>query len=134
MKSILTPIFAVAFVISVGLGCGAFDRGDASVNNGSNVNKSITDRAVDAAVGEEKTGIAECDEVIATLAAQANNPDDNFVVKAAKQTALNQVRNQIKQELERNKTDNAEVAKFCREMKSNLERFGSDPENANTSR
>ena len=134
MKSIVSSIFATAFVIAVGLGCGALDRADTSVNNAANANKSITDRAVDAAVGEEKTGVPECDEVIATLAAQANNPDDNFIVKAAKQTALNQVRNQIKQELERNKTNNAEVAKFCREMKSNLENFGAEPENTNTSR
>lgn len=111
------------------LGCGLADRLQKSVTEGNsnsvaanvNANKTLTDKAVDTAVGEEKIGIAECDEAMDILEAQANNPDDNFVTKAVKKTALNTFRDQLKKNLEDNKTDKKEVAKFCKEFRDNLE-------------
>lgn len=96
-----------------------------------NSNKSLTDTAVDTAVGEKKIGIVECDEALEILTAQANDPDDNFVTKAVKKTALNTFRDHVRKSLEESKTDRKEVAKFCREFRDNLE----DPakeENTNT--
>ena len=77
---------------------------------------------VDATVGEQKVGIPECDEAIEILTAQTNDPDDNFVTKAVKQTALNQFREQLKKSLEDSKTDKKQVAGFCRDFKNNLEK------------
>ena len=90
------------------------------VSNSAASNKTLSDQAVDTAVGEKKIGIPECDEAIDILEGQANNPDDNFVTKAVKKTMLNTFREQLKQNLEENKTDKKEVAKFCKEFKDNM--------------
>jgi hypothetical protein len=121
------------------LGCGIADRAReaATGSNSSNVaanvnaNKTMTEKAVDAAVGEQKIGILECDEALDILSAQAENPDDNFVTKAVKKTALNTFRDQLKKQIDEQKQDKTEVAKFCREFRDNL---GSSMENSNTAR
>jgi len=123
-------IFAIAILLPVLLGCGLADRVQKAVSDQpatnsavANVssNKTFTDKAVDTAVGDEKIGIPECDEAIDILEAQANDPDDNFVTKAVKKTALNTFRDQLKKSIEENKSDKKEVAKFCREFKENME-------------
>ena len=123
-------LFGTAIVLPLLLGCGLADRVQRAVSNepatnssrtNVNSNKTITDKAVDTAVGEKKIGIPECDEAIDVLEAQANNPDDNFVTKAVKKTALNTFREQLKKNLEDNKTDRKEVAEFCTEFKKNME-------------
>lgn len=126
MRNTLLPI---AIILPLVLGCGLADRVQKAVTeSGSNAstapavnsNKSLTDQAIDTAVGEKKIGIAECDEALEILAAQANDPNDNFVTKAVKKTALNTFRDQLKQQLENNKTDPKELAKFCKEFRDNM--------------
>lgn len=114
-------------ILAAGLGCGFIDNvrdaasgSNANVNTAATGNKTLTDKAVDTAVGETKVGIAECDEAIDILSAQANDPDDNFVTKAIKQTALNQFREQLKKSLEDQKTDQKQIASFCRDFRDNL--------------
>ncbi len=126
-------------ILFAGFGCGMIDRArkaaaepDANTTKiDVNSNKSLTDTAVDTAVGEKKIGIVECDEALEILTAQANDPDDNFVTKAVKKTALNTFRDHVRKSLEESKTDKKEVAKFCREFKDNLEDSASEG-NTNT--
>ena len=120
-------LLLLAIILAGGLGCGLADRVQKAVsetqsNTAANINanKTLTDKAVDTAVGEKKIGIQECDEALEILTAQAENPDDNFVTKAIKKTALNTFRDQLKQSLEENKTDKKEVAKFCRQFRDNM--------------
>ena len=129
MKKNFIPTFAIAMILIAVLGCGLFDEAKKTVvgndNSASNSNKTLTDKAVDVAVGEKKVGIPECDEVIDILAAEANDPDDNLVTKAIKQTALNQFRDKVKESLEQNKANKTDVAKFCRDFRSNLQNYHS---------
>lgn len=127
---------ALALILLVTLGCGLVGRVQNAVtesesNSDSNVNsnKTLTDKAIETAVGEGKTGIAECDEAIDFLTAQANNPDDNFVTKAIKTTALNTLKERVKQEIEKRNTNKTELAKMCREFKSNMESSVAEPAN-----
>ena len=122
------PILLISILILV-LGCGLADRVQKTVSNESasnsvvanvNANKSLTDKAIDTAVGGEKVGIPECDEALDMLEAQANNPDDGWVVKAGKKTALTMFRDQLKKSMEQNQTNKTEVARFCREFRDNL--------------
>ncbi|HKP70446.1 MAG TPA: hypothetical protein VJV05_14255 [Pyrinomonadaceae bacterium] len=127
-------LITIAITVPLVLGCGIMDRAQKAVSEGNantavipsssssntSSNKTITDHAVDTAVGEKKIGIAECDEAMDLLEGQANNPDDNFVTKAVKKTALNTFREQLKKNLEENKADKKEVAKFCTEFKDNM--------------
>jgi hypothetical protein len=104
----LNKLLILAFILFVGFGCGIADRvrqaaeGESNTAANINANKTLTDKAIDTAVGEQKFGIPECDEALEILAAQANNPDDNFLVKAGKKTALNAFRDQLKKCLEQN--------------------------------
>ena len=106
------------------LGCSAINPFSDKGKNTSN--KSLTDKAVDTAIGEEKTGVPECDEVLNLLAAEADNPDDNFVTKAIKATFLNKIKQSIKESVEKNKNDKTELAKNCREFKTQLEKYKAD--------
>ena len=126
-------LFIIVIILPLIFGCGILDRAKkaatettqsnsnvAAIPVNVNSNKSLTDTAVDAAVGEKKIGIAECDEALVLLTAQAENPDDSFVTKAVKKTALNTFRDHVNRSLEQNKTDKKELAKFCREFRDNL--------------
>lgn len=118
----------------VGLGCGLVDRiQEETVGSkpAANSNKTLTDKAVDTTVGESKIGVPECDEVMDMLTAEANNPDDSFVTKAVKQTFINKIKESVKQSVEQNKSDKAELAKNCKEFKAQLEKFKAEQE-ANT--
>src|SRR6187549_1575776 len=111
---------AVAVVFFVGFGC-SFIGNDS--RTGSNSNATLTDKAVDKTVGKSNIGIPECDEVINAIDAELNNPDDNFVVKAAKATALNRIKDSIRESIEQNQNDKTELAKTCREFKAQFDKY-----------
>ncbi len=125
MKNKIGLIIVLAILGALVIGCSSInpfsEKKTGSASNASN--KTLTDKAVDTAVGEQKIGVPECDEVMDMLAAEANNPDDNFVSKAIKATFLNKIKESIKKSVEENKTDKAEMAKNCREFKTELEKF-----------
>ena len=113
------------------MGCGFVERlqsSESGSNTAANSNKTLTDRAVDTTVGESKIGVPECDEVMEMLAAEANNPDDGFVTKAVKATFLNKIKEAIKQAVEQNKNDKAELAKTCSEFKTQLQKYKAEQE------
>jgi hypothetical protein len=112
--------------MAAGLACGMIDRVTGSESGNSNA--TLTDKAVDTAVGESKIGVPECDEVMDMLAAEANNPDDNFVTKAVKGTVLNRIKESIKTSVEENKNDKVELAKNCREFKTQLQKYKAEEE------
>lgn len=135
---IITRIKNAAFygvcllILAAVLGCGFVERlqQSESRSNAANSNKTITDKAIDTAVGESKIGVPECDEVLDMLAAEANNPDDGFVTKAVKATFLNKLKESIKRSVEENKGDPAELAKTCKEFKTQLQKFKTEQEAA----
>jgi hypothetical protein len=139
-------ILLIAIIVPAVLGCGIADRLEKAVSEGqsnnssptisktnTNANKTLTDKAVDTAVGDQKIGIVECDEAMEMLAEQANDPNDNFVIKAGKKTALNMFREQLKKSLEENKTDKKKVADFCKDFRDNMQDAKSE-ENSNSTK
>ena len=123
MKNKIAIIFVGIFLLAAVLGCSSINPFSEKKTAS---NKTLTDQGVDAAVGEEKIGVAECDEVIDMLKDYANNPDDNFVVKAGKQMIVNKIREAIKQSVEQNKSDKVELAKNCKEFKTELDKAMAD--------
>lgn len=119
MKNESLGIIALAIVLFVTLGCGFLGSDQKA---GANSNKTLTDTAIDTAVGDQKIGVAECDEVIDMLTGFANNPDDNFIVKAGKQLIANKIRESLKQSIEENQANKAELAKDCKQFKTELEK------------
>lgn len=122
----LSSILIAGVVLIATLGCGIVDRVQKEVtgsDSSSNSNKSLSDRAVDTAVGESKIGVPECDEVMDLIDAEMNNPDDDFVTKAVKATVLNRIKDGIRDSVEQNKTNTAEMAKTCKEFKKQFDRY-----------
>ena len=128
MKNKLTLVIVLMTLLVVVLGCSSItDR--LSEKKGTNgANKTLSDKAVDTALGESTVGVTECDEVLNMLAAEMNNPDDNFVTKAGKGYVLNKIKDGIKQSLEENKNDTAKMAKECRNFKVQLDKYKADQE------
>ena len=129
MKNSFLICCVVAILLSIGLGCSRIIPSVGSSkesNSQSKDNKTLTDRGVDIAVGDEKIGVPECDDVVDFFNREIDNPDDDFVTKAVKQTALNKFKEKFKEAVEENKTDKVELAKTCKEFKSNLDKFKSE--------
>ncbi len=134
MKNTIAGIIAISLLIFFVLGCSNINPfAEKTTNSGNrstaNSNKSLTDKAVDTAVGEQKIGIPECDEVMDLLAAELNNPDDGYIVKAGKAIVVNQIRDTIKRSIEENKGDKVELAKKCTEAKAELEKAKKEQSN-----
>ena len=130
----LTNILIVGVLLVTTLGCGIVDRVQKEVSD-SDSNKTASDKAVDVAVGESKIGVPECDEVMDLINAEMNNPDDDFVTKAVKATVLNRIKDGIRDSVEQNKTDKAEMAKTCKEFKIQFEKYKAEQKsNSNANR
>jgi hypothetical protein len=127
--SFAAPIFLIAV-----LGCGFIDEVQKEVTGSgtSNANSNMTDTAINAAVGEGKVGIPECDQVLDSLAAYVNNPDDNMLMKAGKSYAANRLRKSIKNSIEQNGNDKARIASDCGRFKTELDRFKAQDSNSNS--
>lgn len=117
MKNKYLLLTSAAILLFTLLGCSYFDKSN------SNSNKALSDEAVDKTVGAEKIGIPECDEAFDDLAKLANNDEDDFLTKAGKRAALNKIRENLKESIEKNKKDKTQQAKECREYKTQIDKF-----------
>lgn len=125
MKYIIAFI-SVIILLGVVLGCSRLNP-FADRRTAPPTNKTYTDKAVDTAVGEEKIGIPECDEVMDMITEIANNPDDGFVSKAIKATFINRIKTALRNAIEESKNkkekDNVDLARECRDFKKQLEKY-----------
>jgi hypothetical protein len=126
MKNKFAVVLAFAGLIFVVLGCGSLNplSSKEKTNSKSTAsNKTLTDKTIDSTLGDEKIGIPECDDVMDMATAEANNPDDNFVTKAIKATFLNKIKEQIRKSVEEKNSDKVELAKTCKDFKTQLEKY-----------
>lgn len=132
MRNYIHLFTAVILMVFVGLGCSLIGGGDDTTSQSNSANKPLTDRAVDRTVGRSNIGVPECDQVIDAIEAEMNNPEDNFVVKAAKATVLNRIKDGIRESFEQNPNDKVELAKTCREFKTQFDQFKAQEQNKNS--
>ena len=123
-------IFAIGLIfLMVVLGCSRIIP-SSGPSNGSNSgsssedNKTLTDKGLDIALGDEKTGVPECDEVVEFFNNEIDkeNPDEDFVTKAIKKTFVNGFKSQFRKAIEDNKTDKVQLAKTCKDFRVKLEK------------
>lgn len=123
MMNVTRNKFAAAVVAGVlllnVLGCGLFRSAD---KPSTGENKPADDTIVDSTVPKSNVGIPECDAVLDTIEAELQNPDDNFLVRAAKRTILNQIKESIKQSIQENPADKEQLAKTCKDFKVEVDR------------
>jgi len=122
MKNKFTFAAAIFVLIVSVLGCSFYNPLESS-SDSANDNRTLSDKTIDATIGEGKIGVPECDEIIDFFADQAKSPDDDFVTKAAREYALNKIRESFKQSIEEHKGDTATMAKECRNFKTQLDKF-----------
>lgn len=132
MRNTVSAFLALLLIVVVALGCSAvnpFSRSNEQPHPSSEPKeRSTTDKAVDKTIGHTTTGVPECDEVSDLIEAELNNSDDNFVVKAVKATALNRIKDGIREGVEKNKNDPVELAKTCKEFKLQFEKYKAEEE------
>ena len=129
MKNKIIIPSVLAILLTIALGCGISERVEKAIgtanetNSNGASNKTLTDTAIDAAVGSEKIGVQECDDLLEDLASVVQNPEDDYVSKAARQYVLNRIRENIKKSVEQNKNDKTQMAKDCQEFRGQLDKF-----------
>lgn len=120
------------------LGCGRLIPGGSkstSNSRSSEDNKTLTDKGLDVALGDEKTGVPECDEVVEFFNNEIDkeNPDEDFVTKAVKKTFVNAFKSQFRKAIEDNKTDKVQLAKTCKDFRVNLEKYKAEEDSKKSS-
>lgn len=120
MRNKLGLISALALTLSVGFGCSTFSDMANSVSNGATT--GIDPKAPETAL-RENTGVPECDAALNAIADQAKANDENWATRAAKELFFNTVRQSLKESIEKNKNNAAEMAKACTEVKKQIDAF-----------
>lgn len=141
MKNKFFALAPFSLLLFVALGCSFIGGSENTAKTDpKNANKTMTDKAVDTVVGQNKTGVVECDEVFDMIESEMNNPDDDFVTKAAKGIFLNRIKDGLKSQIEEDQKNSnspekkAEMAKTCKEIKEQIVKYktehkGSGPAN-----
>lgn len=119
---------AFAVLLFLSIGCGSLNPigSDSGSSDGARSSDSAASEEGDIDTDEvmpEKTGVPECDELMAFIARESRTADDNYWTKAAKEFALNRVREGLRKSIEENKNDKEELAKKCKEFKTQLDSY-----------
>jgi hypothetical protein len=133
-------IFTIGTIfLAVILGCSRIIPSSKSTGSNSKTssddNKTLTDKGLDVALGDEKTGVPECDDVVEFFNNEIDkdNPDEDFVTKAIKKTFINGFKSQFRKAIEDNKTDKVQLAKTCKDLRENLEKYKAEEDSKKSS-
>ncbi|MEP7076728.1 MAG: hypothetical protein ABI878_13060 [Acidobacteriota bacterium] len=133
-------ILGLIFIMAV-LGCSRIIPGGGSSKSTSNGgttsdNKTLTDKGLDVALGDEKTGVPECDDVVEFFNNEIDkeNPDEDFVTKAVKKTFINAFKSQFRKAVEDSKSDKVQLAKTCKDFRANLEKYKAEEDSKKSSK
>jgi len=122
MKNYYNLFASAGLAVFMGLGCGYIGNSGPGPDNS---NRTLSDKAIDTGIGRSNVGVLECDRVLDAIEAELNNPDDNLVVKAAKATALNRIKDNIRLEIEKNANNKTELVSTCTEFKKQFDNYKS---------
>ena len=124
MKNNIALTLACAILLAAILGCGSLNPLSSKSKAPTPVpkDKTLTDKAIDSTVGDEKTGVPECDEVAEFFTKEVNNPDDGYVAKAIKAVVFNKIKEEFRKSIEDNKTDRVQLAKDCKKFMTELQK------------
>ena len=123
MKNKAVSIAAFSLLLLSALGCSFYNPLAGSSNSAANDNRNLSEKAVDATVGEDAIGVPECDELLDSISESSKNQTDDYVSKATREFFLNRIRESVKKSIEENKSDKAAMAKNCRDYKKQLDKF-----------
>jgi hypothetical protein len=128
MKNTITTTIIGLIILSVTMGCGLASRVQKTVSGSPDSNtanphdKSLTDKGIDIATGNQRIGVQECDDLMDDIEQQSQSNDDNYVTRAMKGYILNKVRESVKTNIEENKNDKVKMAKECKDFQVQLDK------------
>ena len=124
MKNKIAFTLAWTILFAAILGCGSLNPLSNKSKTPTPVpqDKTLTDKTIDSTVGDEKTGVPECDEVADFFTREVNNPDDGYVAKAIKAVVFNKIKEEFRKSIEDNKTDKVQLAKDCKKFMTELQK------------
>jgi len=131
MKNKNVFLLTILILLTLILGCSFYNPLSDSANNANaptTKDKELSNKAVDQTAQEEKIGIPECDELLDFLANQTKSQDDNFITKGFREYYLNTIREALKKSIEENKNDPTEMAKECKKLKAQLDKYKAEEE------
>ncbi len=126
MKNKNSFSMAILILLTLILGCSFYQpESESSNNNAANApkEKNLSEKVIDNTLGEEKIGVPECDELLNFFVDQTKTEDDNYMVKAFREYYLNNIRESLRKSIEENKNDPQEMAKECKKLKLQLDKF-----------
>lgn len=130
MKNKYSIFSVTALIVLVGLGCSLLgSKGPGGPSSGKD--RTTSDDVVDKTVGSSTIGVPECDEVMDLIEAELNNSEDDFVTKAIKATILNRIKDGVREAVEKDGSNTEELAKTCKEFKTQFVKFKADEESKN---
>jgi hypothetical protein len=131
MKNKNAFLMTILILLTLILGCSFYNPLSDSANNANlpiTKDKDLSEKTADQTTQEEKIGIPECDELLDFLADQTKSEDDNFVTKGFREYYLNTIREALKKSIEENKNDPTEMAKECKKLKAQLDKYKAQEE------
>ena len=120
MKNTISTLIIGIILLTVSLGCGFVGGGQKETKDSHD--KTLTDKGIDIATGNERIGVQECDDLMDSIAEQSRSDDDNYVTKAVKGYILNKIRESVRKSIEENKNDKVAMAKECKDFRVQLEK------------
>jgi len=120
MKNTFGMLVVGIVLLTASLGCGFVSRGQKDTKDSHD--KTLTDKGIEIATGNERIGVQECDDLMDSIAEQSRSEDDNYVTKAVKGYVLNKIRESVKKSIEENKNDKVATAKECKDFRVQLEK------------
>ena len=132
MKNKFVFLISLAILFVAVIGCSYYNPLQSDSNSATTGgNRTLSNQTADAnAVGIERVGVPECDELFENFARQYRaSPEDDFVTKAARDLAIGAIREQLMQKLEEHRGDKEAMRRDCREIKTQLDRFNTQETN-----
>jgi len=131
MKNKNAFLMTILILLTLILGCSFYNPLSDSANNANlpiTKDKDLSEKTADQTTQEEKIGIPGCDELLDFLADQTKSEDDNFITKGFREYYLNTIREALKKSIEENKNDPTEMAKECKKLKAQLDKYKAQEE------
>ena len=129
MRTVIKGLILCVLLLVVAIGaCGAFlyfriaSTTSNSNKTAANANsKSLVDQAAEAIFGTEKTGIAQCDEILAELDKPPQNGEESLIDRGKREVIKQGILSQVRS-ASSNKTpqEKAEIGKYCAEVAKQL--------------
>ena len=128
-KNIALGLSAILFIAFV-LGCGLIGRNSAPAGPANNAAPTSTDRTTESVATDQSVGIPECDDVLAQIETELNDPNDGYAAKAVKEMILNRLKEAIRQSIDESGATREEKVQTCREFKVQFEKFKAEQRKA----